>query len=52
MAKEAVNQSYNLPLRDGILFEKRMFHSTFGTHDRKEGMEAFKEKRNPDWKNE
>lgn len=52
MAKECVNQAYNLTLRDGIQFEKRVFHSTFATADRKEGMTAFSEKRKPVWKNE
>ncbi|KRX00349.1 hypothetical protein PPERSA_10848 [Pseudocohnilembus persalinus] len=52
MAKESVNQSFNLTLRDGIQFEKRVFHSTFATKDRTEGMKAFVEKREPQWKNE
>ncbi|KAN0047943.1 hypothetical protein ACTA71_002332 [Dictyostelium dimigraforme] len=51
MAKEAVNASYELTLQEGIRFERRMFHSTFGTHDQKEGMNAFVEKRNPTWHN-
>lgn len=33
----------------GIHFEKRMFHSTFATNDRKIGMTAFVEKKKPDW---
>ncbi|KAM9978300.1 hypothetical protein ACTFIZ_000754 [Dictyostelium cf. discoideum] len=51
MAKEAVNASYELTLQEGIRFERRMFHSTFGTHDQKEGMNAFVEKRTPTWHN-
>lgn len=51
MAKESVNQSYNLSLRDAVLFEKKLFHSTFATHDRKEGMSAFSEKRKPNFTN-
>ena len=51
MAKECVNMSYNLSLRDGIQYEKRIFHSTFGTEDRREGMAAFVEKRPANWKN-
>ncbi|EGR30138.1 mitochondrial short-chain enoyl-coenzyme a hydratase 1 precursor, putative [Ichthyophthirius multifiliis] len=51
MAKECVNQSYNLTLRDGVQFEKKVFHATFATEDRKEGMSAFVEKRKPNWKN-
>lgn len=51
MAKEAVNRAYEAPLNDGLLFERRMFHSLFGTHDQKEGMTAFMEKRKPDFRN-
>jgi enoyl-CoA hydratase len=47
MAKEAVNASYNLTLDQGILFERRLFHASFGTADQKEGMKAFTEKRKP-----
>jgi len=45
MAKEAVNSAYELTLAEGLRFEKRLFHQTFGTADRKEGMSAFVEKR-------
>jgi enoyl-CoA hydratase len=51
MAKESVNRAYEAPLNDGLLFERRMFHSLFGTHDQKEGMTAFMEKRKPDFRN-
>jgi len=51
MAKEAVNRAYEAPLNDGLLFERRMFHSLFGTHDQKEGMTAFMEKRKPEFRN-
>jgi enoyl-CoA hydratase/carnithine racemase len=34
-----------LSLREGVRLEKRLFHSTFATHDQKEGMAAFVEKR-------
>ncbi len=44
-AKEAVNRSYELPLSEGMLFERRIFHSMFATEDQKEGMAAFLEKR-------
>ncbi|CUI01548.1 putative enoyl-CoA hydratase echA8 [Leisingera aquaemixtae] len=43
--KEAVNRSYELPLSEGLLFERRVFHSMFATEDQKEGMAAFLEKR-------
>lgn len=45
MAKEAVNRAYELPLAEGMLFERRLFHSLFATEDQKEGMAAFIEKR-------
>ena len=43
--KEAVNRSYETTLREGLLFERRVFHSLFATEDQKEGMAAFMEKR-------
>jgi len=45
MAKEAVNAAYEMGLQEGLRYEKRLFHSTFATNDRKEGMSAFLEKR-------
>lgn len=50
MAKEAVNRAYETTLAEGILFERRVFHATFATEDQKEGMAAFAEKRQPDFK--
>jgi enoyl-CoA hydratase len=50
MAKEAVNRAFETPLAEGILFERRMFHSLFATEDQKEGMRAFVEKRKPAFK--
>lgn len=52
MAKEAVNVAYETTLREGLHFEKRAFHGTFATNDRKEGMTAFVEKRAPNFTNE
>ena len=43
--KEMVNRSYETPLSEGLLFERRVFHALFSTEDQKEGMEAFSEKR-------
>ncbi|MBD3676988.1 MAG: enoyl-CoA hydratase [Rhodobacteraceae bacterium] len=43
--KEAVNRSYEMTLREGLLFERRLFHSLFATEDQSEGMSAFLEKR-------
>ena len=50
MAKDAVNRSYEVSLSEGVHFERRLFHSTFGTEDQKEGMNAFAEKRKPVFK--
>jgi enoyl-CoA hydratase len=36
-------------LTEGLKYEKRIFHSSFATNDRKEGMAAFAEKRKPNW---
>ncbi|WP_417723136.1 enoyl-CoA hydratase [Salipiger sp.] len=44
-AKQAVNRAYETTLTEGILFERRLFHSLFATEDQKEGMAAFQEKR-------
>jgi len=51
MAKECVNRAYEAPLAEGILFERRAFHSLFATEDQKEGMDAFLKKRKPEFKN-
>jgi len=45
MAKECINRAYESPLAEGMLFERRAFHSLFATQDQKEGMAAFAEKR-------
>ena len=45
--KEAVSRAEETSLSEGILFEKRLFHSLFATQDQKEGMAAFLEKREP-----
>jgi enoyl-CoA hydratase len=50
MAKEAINRAYEAPLSEGMLFERRLFHSLFATEDQKEGMAAFVEKRAPRFK--
>ncbi len=47
LAKEAINRAYESPLAEGVLFERRLFHSLFATEDQKEGMAAFVEKRKP-----
>lgn len=50
VGKECVNRSYEVPLNEGLLYELRQFHSTWGFEDRREGMKAFVEKRKPEWK--
>jgi len=45
--KEAINRAYESSLAEGLLFERREFHATFGLDDQKEGMRAFVEKRKP-----
>ncbi|KAG5266236.1 hypothetical protein AALO_G00228690 [Alosa alosa] len=49
MAKEAVNAAFELTLAEGNRLEKRLFHATFATEDRREGMTAFVEKRKADF---
>lgn len=51
MAKEAVKKAHETALREGILFERRLFQSLFASEDQKEGMAAFAEKRKPQWRN-
>jgi enoyl-CoA hydratase len=48
--KEMVNAAFEIPLAQGIRFERRLFHGLFGTEDQKEGMAAFVEKRPGNWK--
>jgi enoyl-CoA hydratase len=48
--KESVNRSYETTLREGLLFERRVFHSLFATEDQAEGMAAFVEKREPQFR--
>ena len=47
VAKEAVNAAFETGLAQGVLFERRVFHSLFATEDQKEGMDAFVNKRKP-----
>ncbi|MDF1685702.1 MAG: enoyl-CoA hydratase [Parvibaculaceae bacterium] len=51
MTKEAVNRVYETTLSEGIRFERRVFHSLFATEDQAEGMAAFIDKREPNFKN-
>lgn len=52
MIKESINQAFETTLTQGVLFERRLFHSTFATADQKEGMHAFLEKRHPVFKHQ
>lgn len=51
-AKEVVNKSQDLSLRDGVEYERRVFHSLFGSQDQKIGMKAFAEKTKPVWQHD
>ncbi len=48
--KEAVHRADEMPLAEAVLFERRMFHALFATEDQKEGMNAFVEKREPQFR--
>jgi len=50
LAKEAVNAAYEMSLTDGLAHERRLFYLLFASEDQKEGMAAFLEKRQPDFK--
>jgi enoyl-CoA hydratase len=50
VGKQAVNRSFETPLSDGLAEERHAFYNLFDTFDQKEGMQAFLEKRDPEWK--
>ncbi len=50
VAKKAINEAYERTLSDGLSYERQEFYNLFGTEDRQEGMRAFIEKRQPQWK--
>ncbi|MBR0568297.1 enoyl-CoA hydratase [Azoarcus sp. L1K30] len=52
MIKESVNRAFESSLNEGLLFERRVFHSAFALNDQKEGMAAFVEKRKPDFRHD
>ena len=52
MIKESINRAFESSLNEGLLFERRTFHSAFALADQKEGMAGFAEKRKADFKNE
>ncbi|SFI09463.1 enoyl-CoA hydratase [Albimonas pacifica] len=49
-AKEAVNRAFETNLTEGVMFERRLFHGLFASEDQKEGMAAFIEKREPQFR--
>ncbi len=51
LAKEVINKAYETTLREGVKYERRIFQALFSTEDQKEGMNAFVEKRKPDFHN-
>ncbi len=51
-AKESVNRAFESSLNEGVLFERRLFHSLFATSDQKEGMDAFVNKRKANFKHQ
>ena len=52
MIKESVNRAFESSLNEGLLFERRVFHSTFALNDQKEGMAAFVAKRKADFRHD
>jgi enoyl-CoA hydratase len=51
-AKEVINKSQDLGVREGVEYERRIFQALFGSQDQKIGMKAFAEKKKPEWTNE
>jgi enoyl-CoA hydratase len=51
MTKESINRAFETTLSEGSRFERRLFQSLFATQDQKEGMQAFVEKRPPEFGN-
>jgi enoyl-CoA hydratase len=49
-AKKMINQTFEQTLSEGLAAEKQAFYNLFASQDQKEGMQAFIEKRNPEWK--
>jgi enoyl-CoA hydratase len=50
MAKESVLKAFEMPLQEALYFERKNFYMLFATEDQKEGMNAFIEKRSPEFK--
>jgi enoyl-CoA hydratase len=52
MTKESINRAHEVPLSEGVRFERKLLHAMFATKDQKEGMAAFIEKRSPAFSHE
>ena len=52
MIKESINRAFEVSLTEGLRFERRTFHSVFATLDQKEGMQAFIDKRQAQFKHQ
>lgn len=50
LAKEAINRAYETHLDEGLHFERKNFYLTFASEDQQEGMQAFIDKRRPNYK--
>jgi enoyl-CoA hydratase len=50
MAKEAINAAFETSLQAGLAYERHLFYMLFSTEDQREGMDAFINKRSPEWK--
>jgi enoyl-CoA hydratase len=50
LAKESINRCFETNLDEGLMFERKNFYMTFASQDQKEGMQAFIEKRKPEYK--
>jgi enoyl-CoA hydratase len=50
MAKDAVLKAFDTPIQEGLLHERKNFYMLFSTEDQKEGMAAFSEKRQPEFR--
>ena len=50
LAKESVDRAYEAPLSLGLEYERRLLYLAFASEDAREGLQAFVEKRKPEWK--
>ena len=50
LAKESVLKAFDTTIETGLEFERRSFYLLFASEDQAEGMSAFVEKRQPEWR--